>query len=79
MKKRTNKILALLLATTMCGTAFVGCGQETKTSEVSGTEATGTEVAGTEATGSEVVETTPAELKNVDIYPLDSEFSKRHR
>ncbi len=68
MKKRTNKILALLLATAMCSTALVGCGQETKTSEVIGTE-----VASTESTSSEVTETTPAELKNVDIYPLDSD------
>ena len=71
MKKRTNKILAMLLALTMCGSALVGCGTEGKTSEVSGTEAS-TEVASTESTV--VVEPTPAApLKNVDIYPLDSD------
>ncbi|MBR3811266.1 MAG: hypothetical protein IKJ16_02910 [Agathobacter sp.] len=70
MKKRTNKILALLLATTVCSTAFIGCGQETKTSEVTSTETVGT---GTEVASTEVTETVPAELKNVDVYPLDSD------
>jgi len=74
MKKRANKILALSLALTMCISTFVGCGQETKTSEVSGTETVSTEAASTETTGSEVVETTPAgPLKNVDIYPLNGD------
>ena len=69
MKKR-NKILALLLAMTMCGTAFAGCGSDTKPSEF--TEAVSTEtVAGTETTATEPVAEGP--LKNADIYPLDSD------
>ena len=39
MKKR-NKILALLLAMTMCGTAMAGCGSSEKSSEVASTETT---------------------------------------
>lgn len=74
MKKRTNKIFAMLLTLTMCASAFVGCGQDAKTSEVNGTESAGTEATSTETTGSEVVESTPTgPMKNVDIYPLDSD------
>ena len=69
MKKR-NKILALLLAMTMCGTALAGCGSDTKSSE--STEAVSTETAtSTETTATEPVAAEP--LKNVDIYPLESD------
>lgn len=72
MKKR-NKILALLLAMTMCGTALAGCGSDKESSEATGsvgTETTSTETTQTEASET-VVNTEP--LKNVDIYPLQSD------
>ena len=69
MKKR-NKILAMLLAMTMCGTALAGCGSENASSEVAGSEATSTETTETTATET-VAEQEP--LKNVDIYPLTSD------
>lgn len=68
MKKRNNKILALLLAMTMCGTAMAGCGSSEKSSEVASTETT----TSTETTvATEPVAEEP--LKNVDIYPLTSD------
>ena len=70
MKKR-NKTLALLLAMTMCGTALAGCGSEVKTSEATSSVSTETVRASTETTATESVATEP--LKNVDIYPLDSD------
>ena len=70
MKKR-SKILALLLAMTMCGTAMAGCGSDKNSSEA--TNAVSTETT-SNTTESVATETTPAEpLKNVDIYPLQSD------
>ena len=70
MKKR-NKILALLLATTMCGTALIGCGSGEKSSEATNAVSTETAATSTETTATEPVVTEP--LKNVDIYPLASD------
>lgn len=73
MKKR-NKVVALLLAATLCGSALVGCGAKGEETLSNPTEnnSSQSEVSSeqTEANGasSEVVE---GPLKNVDIYPLD--------
>lgn len=70
MKKR-NKTLALLLAMTMCGTALVGCGSGAASTEATNAVSTETAAVSTETTATEPVAVEP--LKNVDIYPLDSD------
>ena len=68
-----KKLLALLLALVLCLGTLAACNSDPKETTQSTTKATeGTTAATTEAT----TETTqPAELKNTDIYPLDSDYT----
>ena len=68
MKKR-NKIIALLLAMTMCGTALVGCGSDPKSSESTDAVSTETVTNSETSVATEPVATEP--LKNADVYPLN--------
>ena len=81
MKKR-HKMIALLLAMTMCSTAFAGCGADKANNsttsaekELPSTEAAGTETS--ETSGTEMSETPVEPLTNVDIYPLESDKTFR--
>lgn len=72
MKQRNkmNKMIALLLAMTMCCAVFTGCGSEEEKSQETISKATGSEATSSEQVSSEVAE---KPLKNVDIYPLQSD------
>ena len=72
MKKR-NKMLALLLAMAMCCSVMAGCGTEEKaSSEQKSTENQKTEET-SEVSTVEVSSEVAEPLKNVDIYPLNSD------
>lgn len=73
--KQRNKMIALLLATTMCCAALTGCGStKVDQSSEAKSEVKSSEVKSSEVKSSEQASSEPAEpLKNVDIYPLDSD------
>lgn len=70
MKKR-NKIMALLLAMTMCGSVLAGCGAKEKESSESTKQTSNTEVSTQQSVATSSSEVVEEPLKNVDIYPLD--------